>query len=330
MRIYELDSFRGIAAMSVLLYHYTTRYNEIFDTTSILNFSYGWLGVPLFFILSGFVITLTISRCKSPFDFLYRRFMRLYPTYWICLLITLSLVYASDFKMFQLPFIDVLMNFTMVGEILGFNYVDGSYWSLLPELLFYLLMAFLMLFKKTNKVLLFNVPILIICLIHYFWQVPFIWRILYYLPLFMIGISFYNIYISKKENYFHILIVCNLVLSIFLYHKLRGTIYPITLYAISFTSFVGLFYLFVYGKLKFLGNSKVLVFLGAISYPLYLIHENVGIIIINYLDTYFEMRNLSITIAIIISIVLAYVVSFYLEPPFNKIIKKLKFKFDNN
>jgi len=329
MRIYELDAFRGVAAMAVLMYHYTTVYDKIFDTTSIFNFSYGWMGVPLFFILSGFVITLTINRCKSPFDFLYRRFMRLYPTYWICLLITLSVVYKSDFKMFQLPLIDVLMNFTMVEELFGFKLVDGSYWSLLPELLFYLLMAFLMLFKKTNNVLLFNIPILIICLIHYFWQIPFLWRILYYLPLFMIGISFYNIYIGKKENYFHILIVCNLALSIFLYHKIQSSVSVKVLF-ISFTSFVGLFYLFVYGKLKFLGNSKVLVFLGTISYPLYLIHENVGLIIINYLDIYFDLRNIGIVLALIISIVLAYVVTFYLEPPFNKIIKKLKFKFDNN
>ena len=119
------------------------------------------------------------------------------------------------------------------------------------------------------------------------------------------------------------------ILSIFLYHKIQSSV-SIEVLFISFTSFVGLFYLFVYGKLKFLGNSKVLVFLGAISYPLYLIHENVGLIIINYFDTYFEMRNLSIMIAIIISIVLAYVVTYYLEPPFNKIIKKLKLEFDNN
>jgi len=226
--------------------------------------------------------------------------------------------------MFKLPTADILSNFTMFGELFGFTYVDGSYWSLLPELLFYLLMAFLMLFKKINNVLLYNVPILVICLIHYFWQIPFLWRLLNYVPLFMIGISFYYIYLGKKENHYHSLIILNLALSIFLYPKVRGDIYPITLYAISFTVFVALFYLFVYGKLKFLGNSKSLVFLGTVSYPLYLIHENIGFIIINYFDTYFEMRNFSIGVAIIISIVLAYIVTFYLEPPLKNIIKKLK------
>ncbi len=210
MRLNELDAFRGVAATAVVLYHYTTRYNEIFGTTSVLNFTYGWLGVPLFFILSGFVITLTINVCKSPYEFLYKRFIRLYPTYWICLVITLSAIYLTNFNAFKLPIIDVLMNFTMVSDILGFKYVDGAYWSLLPELLFYFFMAVLMLFKKTNKVLFYNVPLLIICLIHYFSPIPVLWRILSlnYLLLFMIGISFYNIYTGKKEYYYHILIIC--------------------------------------------------------------------------------------------------------------------------
>lgn len=328
MRIFELDGIRGVAAMAVVFYHYTTRYNEMFDTTSVLNFSYGWLGVPLFFILSGFVITLTINRCKSPFEFLYRRFMRLYPTYWICLLITLTVINITDFKMFQLPLIDVLMNFTMVSEIFGFNYVDGSYWSLLPELLFYFLMALLMVFNKTNKVLTYNVPILFICIIHYFYQIPFLWHLLYYLPLFMIGILFYNIYMGRKKYYFHILIVFNLVLSVFLYHKIQSSV-PIEYLLFSFTSFIGLFYLFIYGKLKFLGRSKGLVFLGTISYPLYLIHENVGLIFINYLDSNFGLRNIAIAFAIMISIALAYVVTFYLEPPFRNFIKRLHFQGNN-
>lgn len=327
MRIYELDAFRGIAVMAVVLYHYSTRYNEFFNATSILNFPYGWMGVPLFFILSGFVITLTVNRCKSPFEFLYRRFIRLYPTYWICLIITLSVLYVSDLKMFQLPLVDVFMNFTMMGELFGFKYVDGSYWSLLPELIFYFLMAFLMLVKKTNNVLLYNIPILIIVLINYFWQIPSLWRFLYYAPLFMIGISIYNIYIGKKELYFHFLITCNLVMSIFLYPTAHSGV-SIIILAIAFTSFVGLFYLFVYGKLKFLKNSKVLIFLGTISYPLYLIHENIGLIIINYFDTNFDLRNLSIVIAIIISVGIAHVVTFYLEPPLKNIINKLKANFD--
>ena len=217
------------------------------------------------------------------------------------------------------------MNFTMVGELFGFNYVDGSYWSLLPELLFYFLMAFLMFIKKTNNVLLFSIIALIICLINYFWQITFIWRLLIYLPLFMIGILFYHIYAGKNKKYFHVLIILNLLIGIFLYQQIKSS-YSISFFAISFTFFVGLFYLLVNGKIRFLGNSNILKFLGAISYPLYLLHENIGFIVINYFETYFYWRNISIVLATIISISLAYIVTYYLEPPFINFIKKLTYK----
>lgn len=48
MRIKELDALRGIAALAVVFYHFTTRYNEIFNKEFAFNFAYGWLGVPVF------------------------------------------------------------------------------------------------------------------------------------------------------------------------------------------------------------------------------------------------------------------------------------------
>lgn len=91
MRIKELDVFRGFAALAVVLYHYTTMYNKMCNVSSSWELPYGWLGVPVFFILSGFVIYLTVDKSKSAIDFLKKRFIRLYPTYWLCLLITLCI-----------------------------------------------------------------------------------------------------------------------------------------------------------------------------------------------------------------------------------------------
>jgi peptidoglycan/LPS O-acetylase OafA/YrhL len=144
----------------------------------------------------------------------------------------------------------------------------------------------------------------------------------------MIGISIYNIYTGKKEIYFHVLIACNLVTSIFLYPSVNSG-HSIVILSITFSSFVALFYLFVYGKLKFLQSSKVLIFLGTVSYPLYLLHENIGLIIINYFDTNFDLRNISVALAIIISIILAYIVTFYIEPPLKNVINKLKINAKN-
>lgn len=47
-RIYSLDVFRGIAAVAVVLYHYTTRYTQRFDSLYLFSIYWGWLGVPVF------------------------------------------------------------------------------------------------------------------------------------------------------------------------------------------------------------------------------------------------------------------------------------------
>ena len=335
MRIKELDAFRGIAALAVVLYHYTTIYGKDFGVESPFYFKYGWLGVPFFFILSGFVITLTIERCTSSLQFLKKRFVRLYPTFWICLLITLVTIWITKSQsihpMFDRPIIDILFNFTMFHELLKLHHVDGAYWSLLPELLFYLLMASLFFIKKVDKVLQYNIALLIICFIHYFFPIPIISRLLdlYYVLLFMIGICFYRIYTreGKAPFYLHLLIIANLILAVFLYAIVRPHL-EILIIFISFPIIVLFFYTFVYFKFYLLGRSKVLLFLGFISYPLYLVHQIIGYIFMLYFDQYMS-RFLSILFTTFIAIGLASIVTYALEPLLRKPIKKIIFKFKN-
>ena len=328
MRIKELDAFRGLAALSVVIYHYTTIYSKDFNVNTPFYFSYGWLGVPFFFILSGFVITLTIENCSNGFDFLKKRFIRLYPTFWICLLITLGVIWGTKslqtHPMFNRPVLDVFVNFTMFHELFNFHHVDGSYWSLLPELLFYLLMAFLLIIKKVDKIAWYNSALLIICLVHYFFPIPVISRLLdlHYVLLFMIGICFYKIYTRKNKTkwYLHILIISNLVLGMYLYTIVRPHL-NIRIVFIAFPIIVAFFYAFVYFKFKLLGKSKFLLFLGFISYPLYLVHQITGYIFMLFFDRYLP-RYLSIFVTTCIAILLATLVTYYLEPPLKKVLKK--------
>lgn len=85
-KIKELDFFRAIAAVLVLLYHYTTRYNISFGhikTPYYLDVSFGCMGVSIFFILCGFLSIMKINSQKSAKKFLVRRLIRLYPAYLI-------------------------------------------------------------------------------------------------------------------------------------------------------------------------------------------------------------------------------------------------------
>src|SRR4051812_27686862 len=97
-RLSELDALRGMAAMAVLLFHYTghaVRYFHDFP----FYWSLGNRGVQLFFGISGFVIFWTLDRSSTLADFAYSRVTRLYPTYWLSLMLVsaLSLAVGNQF-----------------------------------------------------------------------------------------------------------------------------------------------------------------------------------------------------------------------------------------
>lgn len=87
-RFTELDALRGIAVMLVLISHYTWAYDlnsgdyhfEILEDHKF-HFLYGAFGVQIFFVISGFVIFMTLEHTKSAAHFAVNRFARLYPTY---------------------------------------------------------------------------------------------------------------------------------------------------------------------------------------------------------------------------------------------------------
>ncbi|SIT96199.1 Peptidoglycan/LPS O-acetylase OafA/YrhL, contains acyltransferase and SGNH-hydrolase domains [Epilithonimonas bovis DSM 19482] len=331
MRIKELDVFRGFAALAVVLYHYTTMYNKMCNVSSSWELPYGWLGVPVFFILSGFVIYLTVDKSKSAIDFLKKRFIRLYPTYWLCLLITLCIEYFSGMFLADLTWKDILMNFTMFQQFFNLRHVDGAYWSLLPELLFYGLMAFLMKIKKVRSYYLYNAILLIIGIIHLVFPLPIIGKILsiHYILLFMIGIAFYRIYNKMNTKWDYVFIIFNYIVGTKLYFNAQEhhSISNVFSY-FSLALIICLYYLFVKGCFSFLAKFRVLIFFGNISYALYLIHQNIGYIIINNLED-FTGRNMAMFIALGISVILASLITFQVEPRIKPIVKKLLYNNNN-
>jgi peptidoglycan/LPS O-acetylase OafA/YrhL len=82
-RFQELDALRGIAALLVVVFHFTMHRPQ-----SELGFKYGITGVDLFFIISGFVIFMSINNVNSAKEFVVNRITRLYPTYWACVTTT--------------------------------------------------------------------------------------------------------------------------------------------------------------------------------------------------------------------------------------------------
>jgi peptidoglycan/LPS O-acetylase OafA/YrhL len=159
-RVSQLDALRGIAALAVVLFHFTFGFDNGYRILSEdrFYFRYGYLGVQLFFMISGFVILMTIDKTKQPFDFIVSRFSRLYPVYWVCIIITVLATFIMQVPKQQGMYSvsQVLVNFTMLQSFFKVKDVDGAYWTLAIELVFYFWMWVMFISKNRNNIILFG------------------------------------------------------------------------------------------------------------------------------------------------------------------------------
>lgn len=137
-----LDLVRFAAAAMVMWYHlaWWSWFNPEPTVAPGIAFpelassaSFGGVGVEIFFVLSGFVIALT-AEGRTPAQFARSRFLRLYPTAWVCATITLlALVAYSAFTPLQLfaAWVRTLLIWPFDRK------VDGVYWTLTVEIVFY-------------------------------------------------------------------------------------------------------------------------------------------------------------------------------------------------
>jgi peptidoglycan/LPS O-acetylase OafA/YrhL len=149
----ELDLLRFIAASAVLFYHYTYR-PRIHGVPSLSAYGhlqdvwlYGYLGVPLFFLISGFVITWS-AHGRTVAQFAVARFKRLYPMFWLGLGITLTVLAISGRHAELLRPGVIAANLTMVPGHFDEPAVDGVYWTLAIELKLYVYIAILIAVKQ--------------------------------------------------------------------------------------------------------------------------------------------------------------------------------------
>jgi peptidoglycan/LPS O-acetylase OafA/YrhL len=103
--------------------------------------AYGWLGVELFFLISGFVIAMSAVN-RSVGEFAVSRFVRLFPAYWLGVLVTATVLLIWPIAVHPPKLSDVGVNLTMLQEGFRVPSVDAVYWTLFAELRFYLLFAF--------------------------------------------------------------------------------------------------------------------------------------------------------------------------------------------
>jgi peptidoglycan/LPS O-acetylase OafA/YrhL len=132
----------------------------------------GLLGVPLFFVLSGFCIHLSFLRRPDRFtvkDFYWRRFLRIYPAYFVCLVACVLLTQWMPYKYevwYQVP-IHMFLIHNLVK--MTFSGINGVFWSLGVEAQFYLFYPLLLLARKKwglQACLIASVALNVLCQLH--------------------------------------------------------------------------------------------------------------------------------------------------------------------
>jgi len=277
-----------------LAFHYTFR-GALGGAFSDLSFPgldgvtrYGYLGVNLFFLISGFVILMTATG-KSARQFVVSRAARLYPAYWCCVTLTLLATLLLGGGRFAVGAGQYLVNLTMVHEPLGVESVDGVYWSLLVELKFYGLVFLLVLFGQVRHAKAYLGAWLGAALwlsVHHHRALGAV-LIPEYAGYFVAGATFFLIAREGNSPYKTVLLAASYLLTVryalmpggdsLMSHQLDPRVDVLAVGA-----FFALLYLVATGKTRRFGSRKF-VWLGALTYPLYLLHQNVGYMLFNLL-----------------------------------------------
>jgi len=312
-RFEEIDVLRGLAAMCVVLSHYLSYCAKVFGEGPFgleLGTIYGFHAVELFFIISGFVISLTLEKSNSWQDFAFSRMSRLYPAYWAAL----TLMVCAEVLVFgkTLWIGGYVTNLTMLQEYIGFTNLDNVFWSLTVELAFYAIMGVFFASGLLPRIeVLAAIWLALACL----WSLvdqylgiglpAFLPRflILRHVPFFVAGIAFYRITMKGLTLPRAALILAALAAAGWI-DGLWGREVPavgwidglqrLGIAVVLFATFG----LAVTGKLRF-AVSPVTLWLGGISYPLYLIHRNLGY------STMFRLHEFSVPVWLLFTATLA-------------------------
>ncbi|WKK26519.1 acyltransferase [Streptomyces olivoreticuli] len=331
-RLYVLDGLRIIAALMVVLFHYValrggwgrdTR--EIFPHLSLIT-RYGWTGVEIFFLISGFVICMS-TWGRTLGDFVVSRASRIYPAYWVAVFLTASVVTLWP-QVRQVQNWDaVLTNLTMLQTGVGVWDVDGVYWTLFIELKFYVLFAVVVATGVTYR------KCVLFCGI---WTVAAVtsssvdskvldmWAMPLYAPYFIAGIAFYLMYRYKPTALLWGIVAMSLLLAE--HHVPRRVAdnsshtiptWPASL--IIFVAFV-LMALIALGKLNRV-QWRWLSTAGALTYPVYLIHQYIGMTVIYALR---DRIPAHVLVPGLIAVMLgaAWLLHKYVERPLGKRLRK--------
>lgn len=142
--VYSIQALRAVAAIAVAIFHLKSYFLRLgYDGPFVSTISAGWVGVDLFFVISGFIMWMSTTEQTEAPRFLYRRLTRIYTSLWPALLIFIVLAAATGAKKLDLE--QILSSITLMNveprHDTHFLYVT---WTLTYEMTFYIVFSLLL------------------------------------------------------------------------------------------------------------------------------------------------------------------------------------------
>jgi peptidoglycan/LPS O-acetylase OafA/YrhL len=337
----EIDWLRSLACVAVVAFHFCYRGQQsdwIADAPPrwlAMPLRYGYLGVDLFFIVSGFVVYMTASG-RSPRAFVASRIARLFPAYWAAVLLTAVVCTLSGSEVFAVSWTEVLVNLSMLTHLVALRwempFVDGAYWSLGVEVQFYLLvwLALCLDLLESCEVLAGGwLMMSAISLVRPMFNLG-VWLGLEWAPLFTAGILFYRILLHGLTLRRYLLVWAAYWLAVA--QAIRPAVLmisapgdpprdPWVVFAVL-SVFFGLFALLALRRLRWRGYRWIR-WAGLLTYPVYVLHQNIGYVLLEVLRPVWPSLAIRLLVGITLILLLATLVHRLIERPLGVRLRRL-------
>ncbi|MGC5167016.1 acyltransferase family protein [Luteimicrobium sp. DT211] len=338
-RLRALDGLRFLAAAAVLMYHFTGIRTAFWGTAPTQEFSglnhltrYGFLGVQLFFVISGFVILMT-AYGRPVTAFTASRVARLFPAYWAAIIATVVLqAFWSAGR--QPSKLDSLVNLTMLQGAWDAMDVQGAFWTLWYELKFYLLIGVFILVGITRRrIIAFAVLWPLVGQLAHATHSGMLDSLLIptYAPYFAAGILLFLLYRDGNDVVVWLGLGLTTILAAQQAHdyasrasKLVGAPVSSTVCAAAVVAMIAAIWACTCGPLRDL-DWRFLSVLGALTYPLYLIHGQFGFFVIDQLHgslNKWVVLALATLLALALAVVLHYAVENRVHDPLRAAVNR--------
>ena len=334
-RFHEIDLLRGLACVAVVAFHYLSRGQHAAWISDAAPGAveavarHGYLGVHLFFMVSGFVIFMS-AQGSSVRNFAASRVARLYPALWVAAPLTAAFAWAFHRPEFEVSLPTLLVNLTMVPQWFKVEFVDGAYWSLAVEIQFYLLVVLALALnglRRAEWCVGAWLAVSALNALRPMYPLEF-WLAAKWAPLFCAGICFYLIGTRGRSPARLGLIACSYVLALVyeLGPKLRGggaaDLFATGVDGAVLTAFFALFFGFTarQGQVR---RTPLSVWAGLLTYPVYLLHQNIGYVVLEALAPSGLPFSLRVLLTVAGIAVLAWGVVVFVERPLAPRLRRL-------